>query len=366
MTSALVSRRTWPAVVLVGMLATACAPTQGQFAPSPIVGVGDARAAAKAATPYLYVMDPGAGHVAIYSTVTGLVTKLIPVANPKGMAVDHFGTVYIADAIKGYVFVYKSTGPGTVRRVRKISAPTPEAIAVDSSANLFILQGPSGEQEIAEYPVGKNVPSRVIKTGLLEATALATDAQGNIYAVNFPSSVVVYKPGAVSPNRTITNGIADPVALTVDLSGNLFVANNGGGDGTVTEYAPGRTFPKTLRRGVSLPQAVAVNASGDLYVADYAEPSGLAKSKITVYAPGARSPMLTIPGSGCLNSSGCHTLSLAFDRAGKLYVPHIETNKHGGDLRGSVSVFKPGQTTESMRITASMVRPSQIAVVLGE
>jgi hypothetical protein len=365
MTSTLVSKNMWPAMFLASMLATACAPTQGYLAPSLVQNARTtARAAAKSATPYLYVMDPGARHVAIYSTITGLVTKLIPVSNPKGLAVDHFGTVYIADAAKGDVFVYKSTGPGMVRRVRKITAASVLAIAVDGSANLFVLQGSNGVEEIAEYPAGKNVPSRLINKGLYEVTAIATDTQGNVYAANFPSSVFVYKPGALSPNRTITNGIADPVALAVDSSGNLFVANNDGAAATVTEYAPGRTSPKTIRRGVSQPQTIAVNASGDLYLADYVS-NGVAKAKIIVYAPGARSPMLTIPGSGCINSSGCHTLSLAFDPAGNLYVPHIETNKDGGDLRGSVSVFKPGQTTELKRITASMDTPSQIAVVPG-
>src|SRR5262249_35860894 len=135
-------------------------------------------------------------------------------------------------------------------------------IAIDTSANPALVG--------AGRSVLPTTPSATL-TGLDAPSALAVDADGNLYGANFGANgngttVSKFVPGSTTPSATLT-GLDGPTALAFDAHGNLFVANAGAG--TVSKFVPGSTTPSATLTGLDGPSALAFDAHGNLYVANH-------------------------------------------------------------------------------------------------
>jgi sugar lactone lactonase YvrE len=171
--------------------------------------------------------------------------------NPRGLAVDGSGNIYVAD--KGNNLIRKITAAGVVTTFagNRAAAWVDKTTATDASFNK-----PSG---------------------------LAIDAAGNIYVADaFNYSIrKITSAGVVStylgdPKHKV---IGSPSALTFDAKGNLFVADQTGrifeittdkvllplaGLSATTGFAEGSGKNALF----ASPQGVAADASGNLYIAD--------------------------------------------------------------------------------------------------
>ncbi|HZZ18822.1 MAG TPA: immunoglobulin domain-containing protein [Opitutaceae bacterium] len=178
--------------------------------------------------------------------------------NPTGVAVDHSGKIYVADA--GNDTISTPAGvivAGQAGLVGNVDGPAmtahfykPTGIAVDSAGTLYVTD--SGNDEI-----------RVISTAGMVTTlagspqvAGSTDATGSFASFNAPSGIAVDSGGnlyvADTGNDTIRK--ITPTGVVTTLAGSAGVAGNADGTGSAASFTS--------------PTGIAVDSAGNIYVAD--------------------------------------------------------------------------------------------------
>jgi hypothetical protein len=221
------------------------------------------------------------------------------------MALDSSNNLYIVDCIScipydrpatraqhDSIYVYEAQTTKLLRIITK-GIESPRSLVFDSSGNLYVFNEPSAHESISVYAPGSGRVTRKITQGHVGAGVLAIDDRDNLFATT-GSQVVEYAAGTGKVLRTITEGIASPQAMALDASGNLYVDNTSEvfSRGWISVYAPGDSRPKyKIVRGIDNPVAIALDANADLYVAnDYWGRPGT-RGRVTLYAPGAKTPL---------------------------------------------------------------------------
>jgi sugar lactone lactonase YvrE len=173
---------------------------------------------------------------------------------PTGVAVDSFGTIYVADrgnhiiraiAPSGNVRTFAGaagiagSADGPVARARFFS---PSGVAVDSGGNLLVAD------------TGNHTIRRITPAGSVSTVAGVAGSPGNV-------------DGSAGIAR-----FTEPVGVAVDGGGGVYVADRGnrsirkiGADGTVSTFA---VVPTRARGGIPIPNGLAVDTTGNVYIAD--------------------------------------------------------------------------------------------------
>jgi hypothetical protein len=154
-----------------------------------------------------------------------------------GMAVNRWGTLYLANADSSFIVVYGPEASGNVAPVRKIAGDRtrlskPAGLALDRADNLYVVNGPQSpvQPSVRVYAPdarGTPEPVRVIagsRTGIEQVTDIAFDSQGDIYLAD-GKRVAVFDAGAngnVAPSRTLT-GLRNALRLAIGRGDTLYV-----------------------------------------------------------------------------------------------------------------------------------------------
>lgn len=237
-------------------------------------------------------------------------------SNPRGLASDSAGNVYVADTnnstirkitpagvtsiLAGTVGVNGSTdGPGA-----SASFGYPRGIAIDSAGTLYVA-------DTDNNTIRKVTPAGVVSTFAGSGNSDTTDGKGTLASFNQPAGIAVDSTGNVyvadTRNATIRKILPDgtvstlagnpgqsgrgdgtgmgasfnnPTGLTVDSAGNVYVADAANSAirkvtsaGVVTTFA-GRSGTSGFADGTGIsatfnrPQGIVMDGSGNLYVAD--------------------------------------------------------------------------------------------------
>ena len=216
--------------------------------------------------------------------------------NPRGLAVDHIGNLYIADLDTGKIHKLSSTGEvSEFVATSGLAIRSPIALAVLRDGTLFVADAEadalyriSAEGAITPLP---NPPG---DASFHSPTGVAADATGNLFvANNLGSTVLKITPSghaAIFAGKPNTIGSLDgvgasarfhtPLSIALDPAANLYVADKDNSnirkiapDGTVSTLAgaireSGRADGLGSVARFAAPRALAVDASGTVYVAD--------------------------------------------------------------------------------------------------
>jgi trimeric autotransporter adhesin len=284
-------------------------------------------------------VDPGTG---IISTVAGTgtagfsgeagVATSATLYDPQGLAVDAAGNVYIADYYTA--------------RIRKLTIATGLLTTVAGSAYSATFGGDGGDATAAQL----NGP-----------TAVAIDTTGNLY-ISDGANQRIRKVSVPTPTRLLStvagtgtagyngDGLATgsllnyPDGVAVDAAGNVYIADQNNnrvrkvafGTGLISTYAgtgvagyTGEAGPATSAR-IYNPAGLAIDGSGNLYIADYYNSR---IRKVTA----ATGVITTVAGNGAYGFSGdgfaataaqiTYPSAVAVDGAGNLYIADTANNR---------------------------------------
>ena len=165
--------------------------------------------------------------------------------NPYGVAVDPSGTVYVADWYN--------------RRIRKI---TPEGVVTTLAGSISGYADGAGEAAQFDSPIG-----------------VAVDASGTVYVADSNHIRKITPAGVVTTMAGSTRGLADgtgsaaqfyaPRGVTVDSSGTVYVADTGNNRvRKITSAGVVTTLTGSVAAAHEGPSGVAVDSAGAVYAAD--------------------------------------------------------------------------------------------------
>lgn len=190
---------------------------------------------------------------------------------PEAVNVDSAGNVYVGNNDRGITGGWVTVYNPSMNTFYKITDGIyfPSALTFDGSGNLYVLNDGNlfltVRPSVTEYAPGSTTPSRTLSVGN-SPTAIACDGSGNLYVANpnpystgYGDNVLVFSKTGTKVMRKITSGINFPESLAVGPSGYLNVANAlganpNGGEGSITQYAPGKgKVARTIQKGVNYP-----------------------------------------------------------------------------------------------------------------
>ncbi len=264
--------------------------------------------------------------------------------SPQSIALAPNNMIYVADTGNSQILVYP---PHNASATKVSTAPFtlvgPNAVAVDSSGDLFIGDSPAtGTGRVLEAMATNGILNGtviqvVIGGPLQDVTALTVDTTPTSSTFNtlyvgddLSSAIYTVAPGGTTPVKLALTGIPAgfvPAALAKDSAGNLFIADF---LTTLYEVPSGSLAAQTfVAPGFILnsPTGLAFDRKGDLYILTLGVPFGTTGGtpvELIVEIPGedATSAFL-VPLSNVGNGS-----SMATDTEGNLYV----TDFASGDI----------------------------------
>ncbi|HET6372930.1 MAG TPA: hypothetical protein VFG76_06470 [Candidatus Polarisedimenticolia bacterium] len=256
----------------------------GDGGPATLAGLENVSGLANDANENLYVADGGGHRVRKVDAISGVITTVAgtgfpgflgeggpatsaQLSNPRGLALDAAGNLFIADA-GNHMVRRVDAQTGTITRVAgngtaascgdtgpalNACVPTPTGLAFDAAGNLYISE--------ASHRIRKVDSLGIITTiaGLGFATYAGDGGPATLAGLNQPSGLAIDTSGGLLIADTLNNRIR-----RVDLLSGLISTVAGTGTGTFG----GDSGPATAAN-LRLPSGVAVDAaSGDLLIAD--------------------------------------------------------------------------------------------------
>ncbi|MGB8262052.1 MAG: hypothetical protein WCE75_16960 [Terracidiphilus sp.] len=205
----------------------------------------------------------------------------------------------------------------------------------DGSGNLLASGPISGMGQGPVIAYGPGTQSTVSFNGLSDATRVAVDAAGDLFAsTKNNSQVVKLMPGGVQ--TTVFSGFGGiPHALAVDGAGKLYVQDSW--QGLLWKVTPSGAS-STVPYGGTNPASVAADGSGNLFVVDTNQVLELIPAGVQT----------TVPTSGLSSPQ-----ALALDAAGDLFISDTGNNQ---------AVEVPAGGGAQTTVASGLSNPSAIAV----
>jgi sugar lactone lactonase YvrE len=182
-------------------------------------------------------------------------------SNPKGLAFDGNGHLYIADAGKGAVIVLSV--PYTTGATYLAGLNSPTGLAFDQSGNLYVSEAGTGD--ILKFTADKTKTTFAAATGA--SAGLAFDKNGNLFSADFNGGKIYKFSPDGATKTTFASGLSFPAGLAFDSAGNLYEADSE--TGTINKFTPDGTKTSFVT-GLSRPYGIAFDVNGNLIVADNA------------------------------------------------------------------------------------------------
>ena len=201
----------------------------------------------------------------IYETNNGQVIRFhgVPItfveglSNPKGLAFDGNGRLFVAEASRGTIVRLTLDGIGVTVAT---GLDSPVGVTFDTAGNLLV--GESGNGNIAKFePDGTRTS---LTTGVGSPAGLAFAQNGDLFVADFAGGVI-YRVAPDGSKTTFATGLHFPAGLAFNSSGFLFEADSD--TGTIYKFAPDGT-KTSFATGLSRPYGLAVDADDNLIVAD--------------------------------------------------------------------------------------------------
>lgn len=231
-------------------------------------GFDEPRGLAVDATGNVYVVDEADGQVVMVSPATGQRTVLpfSGLDQPKGVAVDMAGNVYVTDDGPAVLALNVASGAQEALPLNRRGGGG--LLTVDSAGSVYAPDG----LDVVKLPIGTegrrwDSPQVFSFDAVRNITAVAVDAAGDIYVTDPTENQVLKLDVRTGVQEVLGFTALDlPDGIAVDSAGTVYVGDLNGV--TALDIRSGRQ--QTLRIDqLSFAKGVAVDAADNVYVADW-------------------------------------------------------------------------------------------------
>jgi sugar lactone lactonase YvrE len=186
----------------------------------------------------------------------------------------------VAAVVVGVAVLHHPHGPNHERdfALPFTGLADPRGVAVDGAGDVYVAD--SGTNRVLEMAAGSNAQTVLPFTGLKLSTgvvnysiaALAVDGAGNLYVADSGNNrVLKLAPGSSAQTVLPFAGLGGPSGVALDTAGDVYVSDPGldtGHGGRVVELAAGASTQTVLPpTGRHVPDSVAVDTAGNVYTA---------------------------------------------------------------------------------------------------
>nr|WP_241011309.1 serine/threonine-protein kinase PknD [Mycobacterium gordonae] len=207
----------------------------------------------------------GPAEVTILAAGSNTPTTL-PLTNvePRGVAVDSTGAVYVADAAGNQVVKLHA---GQQTTLPFVGLNRPLGVATDNSNAVYVAD--TRNNRVLKLAAGSTQQAELPFTGLNNPHALAIDNAGDVYVTDGINSRVLKLVAKMKYQLPLPlRGFADAYGLAADTKGAVYVVDHDH-DGRVVKLAPDSNQQAVLPfKGLQFPHGVAIDSNGSIYVAD--------------------------------------------------------------------------------------------------
>jgi sugar lactone lactonase YvrE len=258
-------------------------------------------------------------------------------AQPYGIAVDSKGTVYVADARVGAIFMFNKETREVGMIKNKVEAHFDRIIglAMDDNDRLFVAD--PGLKHVLVFNA-QHKAEDVITEDLSEPSMLAIDTQNRLLYVSDIAldQVLVYdadtfkllrKMGTTGHNHELTTpgDFAKPTGVAVDKDGNLYVADTL--NNRIEVFDADGQFLRTWGKNgdgpgyFARPKGVAIDSDGHVWVADGVQ------DRVQVFMPDGQL-CITMGGHGLLPGQHQALVNIASDpKSNRMYTAEISPGR---------------------------------------
>ena len=190
---------------------------------------------------------------------------------PRGVAVDGVGNVYIADSGNNRVLEETfANGVYVQSLIDDNGLSTPTGVAVDGAGNVYICDYGNNRVLMDTLALGGYIRTTVA-SDLNKPYGVAVNGTGDVYIADTLSNKVLKAvlSGGVWQTEPFGSGFTHPYGVAVDGNGNLYVADSGNDRVVrVTLLAGDFIQNVVIASALNNPLGVAVDGNGNVYVAD--------------------------------------------------------------------------------------------------
>jgi sugar lactone lactonase YvrE len=246
-------------------------------------------------------------------------------ADFRGVCVDAYGNVYVADGINHRVQIW-APGATTGQSVAdNLSLNEPSDVHLDANGNLYICDFANScfyKYNLQSGTIGRYGSLGTGNTMFRYPKGIFVDKTGNVYVADGPNYRVQMWKADEKQGIMVAGGNGfgsganqiSPEDVCVDQMGNIYVSEHY--NTRVQKWAPGANTATTVVFDHSLMQGLAIDGSGNLFVAE------LTGNCVKMFAPGDPNGVTVAGGNGAGNAANqlLNPTGICLDDAGNLYV----------------------------------------------
>jgi hypothetical protein len=197
-----------------------------------------------------------------------------PLNNPKALAVDANGNLYVANVSGNNILIYNTNYVQQTSKTITSNIANPTGIAFDTAGNLWVANySPSNGSpvgSIAEYTDGKQNTSATV-SGITEPTALAVDSGGNVWVVGNNLTILLIAPDFAFQGKVLLKDIGTTSAVygITAANGMLSWGSNSGVNVSPVSIGLLENFTNPTVDTNDTGYSLATDASGKMYMANF-------------------------------------------------------------------------------------------------
>ena len=193
----------------------------------------------------------------------------IPLRSPQGIAVNSAGVTFVSEYMGNDIQKFGANGAALGTFASGLI--NPRDIAVDSAGNVYVVNSANGwgnPSAINEYAPNGNLLNSISLGYYVDwPGGLAVNNNGDVFVANFNNGTIQEFGTNGTALGTFATGLSGPADMAFNSTGDMFVSEMSGG--TIKEFDSSGNLLGTFASGLNSPLGLTFDNAGNLYEVDH-------------------------------------------------------------------------------------------------